>query len=83
MVDSKQVGEHYDKVDYQKGPEVYNNEVLYRIMSEMGEFRARNVPYLVADMMCGEGLVGQNISEILIAGGIDHEMHFIDVTEKN
>jgi len=76
-------GNHYDKVDFVKGPAIYSSAELYDAMYNLGFFFPRTEPFLVMDAMCGKGLVGKEMSTRLKRDEIPHEMHFLDVGEGN
>jgi ubiquinone/menaquinone biosynthesis C-methylase UbiE len=76
-------GQHYDEVDFTKGPKIYSREEVYDIMYQMGEFSQSVEPYRILDAMSGQGLVGKGISARLDKDGILYEMNFLDLSEKN
>lgn len=79
----RQVGKHYDKVDFIKGPAIYSSAELYDAMYNLGFFFSRTEPFLVMDAMCGKGLAGKEMSTRLKRDQIPHEMHFLDVGAGN
>ena len=82
MSNEANTGKHYDKVNYRKGPKIYSSKKIHNLIFKLGKFSARNEPYNILDAMCGEGLVGKEVSKRLKARAINHEMNFLDLTKK-
>ncbi|MBI4170084.1 MAG: class I SAM-dependent methyltransferase [Candidatus Aenigmarchaeota archaeon] len=82
MTEERQIGQHYDQVDFPRGPAIYSSTGLYDAMFELGEFTPRDKPYVVLDAMCGAGLVGKEMEKRLTGREIPHTIHFFDLAEK-
>lgn len=82
MTEEKQIGRHYDAVDFPRGPAIYSSAGLYDAMFELGDFTPRGGSYVVLDAMCGAGLVGKEMEKRLRDRKISHTIHFFDLAEK-
>jgi len=83
MVDDTKIGQHYDRVEFQKGPVIYSRSDLYDAMFQLGDFNMqREEPYIIMDAMCGAGLVGKEISKRLADQELAHLVHYVDVAEE-
>ncbi len=75
MSEIRSTGEHYSGVELRKEPAIYTKAKLYDAMFAAGDFR----PFRVLDAMCGEGLVGKEISKRAADRALPHKMHYCDV----
>lgn len=82
MTSEKEIGRHYDAVDFPKGPAIYTSAGLYDAMFELGEFTPRDGTYVVLDAMSGAGLVGKEMGKRLKGRQIPHTIRFFDLAEK-
>ena len=70
---------HYSKVDFTKGPPIYSREDIYDALYKLGRFEKCPKIYYILDSMCGQGLVGNEISKRLDKNKIKHRIHYLDI----